>query len=248
MSAAPAWDEQEDRRIVPVHALDMVLEAGGWPELEPHRAEIEACFAERVAANPHLWNGAILLLRRSKLENGLLRGAFRQTDFASFLWWQAQGWPNMGLRNAFALNVLEGSDGGFVLGIMAPHTAVGGRIYFPGGTPDLSDVTCDGRVDLVASCVRELAEETGLHSEDVAQDLGFTAVYDGPRLALLRRLVFPEPAHELALRIRAFLGREALPEFSDVLVVRDEQDLVPAIVPFAADYLRSRWGVRRQKP
>lgn len=241
MSPALGWNEEEDRRIVPVRALDFTLEPGGWPETEPHRAEVEAYFAMRLAANPHLWNGAILLLRDAALENGVLRGAFRQTDFATFLWWQAQGWPDMGLRNAFALNVLEGSDGGIVLGVMAPHTSASGRIYFPGGTPDLSDVTAGGRVDLAASAARELTEETGLLPEDVAQDLGFTAVYDGPRLALLKRLVFAMPAQELACRIRAFIAREEMPEFSDVLVVHGEQDMVPAIVPFAAHYLRARW-------
>lgn len=244
MSPASGWDDEEGRRIVPVRTLDFVLEPGGWPEVEPHRAEIDSHFSMRVAANPHLWNGAVLMLRHSRLDDGVLRGTFRRTDFASFLWWQARGWPNMGLRNAFALVALEGSDGGFVLGLMGPQTSAAGRIYFPGGTPDLSDITPDGHVDLAASSLRELEEETGLLPRDIAQDHGFMAVYDGPRLALLRQLVFPEPAAELARRIRGFLRQQALPEFSDVVVVHGEEDLLPMIVPFAADYIRARWAMR----
>ncbi len=244
MSPAAGWDEEEDRRIVPVRSLDFVLEPGGWPELEPHRAEIDSYFAARVAANPHLWNGAVLLLRHSHLDDGVLKGTFRRTDFASFLWWRAQGWMNMGLRNAFALAALEGSDGGFVLGVMGAHTSAAGQVYFPGGTPDLSDITAEGRVDLSASSLRELTEETGLLPGDIAQDHGFMAVYDGPRLALLRRLVFAEPAEKLAARIRDFIGREALPEFSDVVVVHGEQDMLASIAPFAADYIRARWAMR----
>ncbi len=243
MNPATGWDE-EGRRIVPVRALDFVLEPGGWPELEPQRAEIDSYFAARVAANPHLWNGAVLMLRHSHLDDGVLRGTFRRTDFASFLWWKAQGWMNMGLRNAFSLAALEGSDGGFVLGVMGPQTSAAGQIFFPCGTPDLSDITPDGRVDLAASALRELAEETGLLPGDIAQDHGLMAVYDGPRLALLRQLVFSEPAEELATRIRSFLARENLPELSDVVVVHREQDMLPAIAPFAADYIRARWAMR----
>ena len=243
MSLTTGWDK-EDRRVVPVRTLDFVLEPGGWPELKPHQAQIDAYFAGRVAENPHLWNGAVLLVRHSCLEDGAMSGTFRRTDFASFLWWRTQGWPNMGLRNAFALAALEGADGGFVLGVMGPQTSAAGQIYFPGGTPDLSDITPDGHVDLAASSLREMTEETGLLPADVAQDNGFMAVYDGPRLALLRQLVFAEPAEALAARIRGFLEREEMPELSDVVVVHGEQDMLPAIAPYAASYMRARWAMR----
>lgn len=230
------------RRIAPVRRLDLTVEEGGWPELAGRRAEVEAHFARRAADNPHLWNGPVLLLRDHALRDGTLSGAFRHTDFAHFTFWRDQGWPDLGLVNAFALAAIEGADGGFVLGVMGPHTASAGRTYFPGGTPDPSDITPDGRVDLHASMLRELAEETGLTPADIVRDDGFTGIFDGPRIALLGRLVFAVPAAELVGRIRAFLAREARPELADVAVVHGPADITPAMAPFAVDYMRSCWA------
>ena len=242
MSGGWGQDWTGGRRIAPVRRLDLAFETGGWSEMEPRRAEIETHFARRAADNPHLWNGPILLLARHGFSDGVLSGAFRQSDFAAFTFWRDEGWKDEGMVNAFALAAIEGSDGGFVLGVMGPHTASAGRIYFPGGTPDPSDITPDGRVDLHASMLRELTEETGLSPGDILRDDGFTGLFDGPRIALMGRLVFDAPAEELARRIRAFLAREAQPELADVAVVKSESDLTPAMAPFAVDYMRWRWA------
>lgn len=243
MSADAVWGEigHQDRRVAPVLSVSLVLEDGGWPEAEARRGEIEAHFAARQAANPHLWNGDVLLLRAHHFADGHLEGRVRQSDFAAFLWWRDQGWPDLGMVNVFALAALEGADGAFLMGVMGAHTSSAGRIYFPGGTPDLSDLSADGRLDLEASVWRELQEETGLAAADVARDAGFTAVFDGPRLALLRRLVLPEPAQDAAHRIRAFLARDRLPELSDMAIVRNVRDITPQMAPFAVAYMRQRW-------
>lgn len=249
MSAGTAGnrDHEEDRRVAPVLSLCLTLEPGGWPEADARRAEIEATFARRQAANPHLWNGDILMLRGYRFADGRLEGRVRRTDFASFLWWREQGWPTtLGMVNVFAQAALEGADGAFLMGVMGAHTASPGRIYFPGGTPDPSDLTADGRLDLDASLWRELSEETGLGPADVAHDAGFTAVFDGPRLALLRRLVLREPAEAAARRIHAFLAADALPELAGMAIVRNVRDISPQMVPFAVAYMRHRWGATRE--
>lgn len=247
MSADAVWGENggTGQRIAPVLSVSLELETGGWPEADAHRGEVESHFQRRQADNPHLWNGDILLLRRHAFTEGRLEGQARLTDFAAFLWWRDQGWPDLGMVNVFALAALEGADGGFLMGVMGPHTSSAGRIYFPGGTPDPSDLTAQGKVDLEGSVWRELTEETGLTSADVAQDLGFTAVFDGPRLALLRRLVLKEEAEAARERIRAFLRREHLPELSDMAIFHRPADVTPAlhpfVAPFALAYLRHRW-------
>lgn len=237
------WGPAAGMSLHPVAALDLRLEAGGWPELAGRAGDIAAHFACRQKENPALWNGPVLLMRRQfRLSQGVLSGRFRQSDFATFLWWRDAGWQDLGFVNAFSLAAMEGSDGGFVLGVMGAHTSMAGRIYFPGGTPDPGDVTADGSVDLTGSVFRELEEETSLTAADVAVDDGFTAVCDGPRVALLRRLVFAVPAEALARRIRGFLASEDRPELADVAVVRGEADLTDRIAPFAVAYMRQRWG------
>lgn len=228
--------------VHPVSRLDLRVEPGIWTEAERHRSAIDAHFAVRQAATPQIWNGRVLVMRHLEMEGETLVGRFIEVDFASFLWWRDHGWkPEFNVYNAFAAAALEGADGAFLLGVMAPWTAAAGRVYFPCGTPDLSDVTPDRRVDFEASLWRELAEETGLTRADIARDGGWTLVLDGRRAAVLRRLVLADEGEAVAEAIRARLAQEAEPELSGIRVVRHEADLTADVMPFAATYIRNRW-------
>lgn len=97
-------------RIFRAARLDLRVEAGGWPEAERHRAEIDASFARMCEANPHLWNGRVILLRHYDVRDGVLAGVCLETDFAAFTWWRARGIDDLGARNIFGMVALEGSD------------------------------------------------------------------------------------------------------------------------------------------
>jgi len=194
--------------VLPLDRLDVAYAPWSWPFARERRAEIDAHFARRTAGSAHIWNGRVLLTRDCRITGASLTGACFETDFASFLAWRDWEFPDRGVMNCFAMGALLSADGAFLLGVMGPHTANAGRVYFPAGTPDPSDVV-DGRLDLAGSVAREVAEETGLDPADYVPARGWHAVPTVARMALIRLLAAPLPAVELQRRMRAHLAREA---------------------------------------
>ncbi len=228
-------------RIRRLSRLDLAVEAGGWPDVAPHRPEIEANFAALSAANPHIWNGRVLLLRQYEISDDALIGRCIETDFAAFNWWRKRGIDDLGVKNIFGFAAVEGADGGFLMGVMGDHTAAPGRVYFAGGTPDPQDIV-EGSLDLRGSALREMGEEIGLSEGEAEEGAGWDLVEHGLYFGLMRRMRFPHATEDLAARARAFLARETLPELKDVHVIACERDLTEHVVPFAADYVRWRWA------
>lgn len=226
--------------IVPLERLELNYSPGPWAFAQTRRTEIDAFFAAEQRKKPALWNGQVLLLRDTEMSNGVLRGSFFATDFASFLAWHAFGWPDANVVNCFAQGALRAADGAFLLGVMGAHTANAGHIYFPSGTPDLSDIVGD-RVDLDGSVWREVAEETGLTPDDLVADAGWIAARDGTTLALMKTMRSSTDAVSLRTRICEYLSADERPELSDIRIVRGEGDLDPAMRPFITAYLRYAW-------
>src|SRR6516225_6622797 len=88
------------------------------------------------------------LLHRYARENGVLRGASFETDYASFLAWRDWGCPGVGVFNVFAAAALQSAAGAFLLGQMAPFTSSAGRWVFPCDTPNRDDISSAGMLDL----------------------------------------------------------------------------------------------------
>ena len=133
---------------------------------------------------------------------------------------------------------LQASDGAYLLGEMAGHTANGGAIYFPAGTPDPSDLFED-RVDLRASIVRELAEETGLTSSEIAFADDWIVVDAPPRIACMKIAKALENAVALKARIETYLAKETKPELTRMHIARSLDDIDDKRMPqFISDFLR----------
>lgn len=222
--------------VVPIDRLSLRFLPQPWPFAAERRAEIDEHFARAQAVRPALWNGQILMMHCHSLEQAALEGAFLQTDFASFLTWRDWGFPEAGVVNCFAMGALRGSDGGWIMGVMGPHTSAAGKIYFPAGTPDPNDIV-DGMVDLAGSVVREVAEETGLGPDDFIEVGGWHCVVDGARIALMRTLQAHEPAETLCRRIRCYIARETQPELADVRIVRSRHDVDARMPRFVTAFL-----------
>ncbi len=225
-----------DPKIIPLDSARFTITQWSWPFASERRAEIDAHFAARLAKTPELWNGRVLLLRDYAFAGRELTGTFFETDFAAFTLWRDLGCPEVDAFNCFAMGALRGSDGAYLLGVMAQHTATPGRIYFPAGTPDLEDVE-GSTVDLGANVLREMAEETSLTPADLTVEAGWTAVVIGTRIALMKLMQAREPADTLRTRILTFLGGEKQPELADIYIVRGRADFKPEMPPFVTVFM-----------
>ena len=229
-----------DIPIIPVETLALRIDREPWRFALERRAEIDAHFAALRRDTPQLWNGRVLLLRSGEIVGGILRGAYLETDFASFISWRDWGFPDTSVRNCFPMAALRAADGAFLLGVMGAHTATAGQVYFPAGTPDPNDIVGDA-VDLDGGVMRELTEETGLTRADVTPETGWHATPLGQRIALMKVMQAPQEAEALRARILEFLASQAQPELSDIRIVRGVGDLDPMMPPYVAAFLKSRW-------
>jgi 8-oxo-dGTP pyrophosphatase MutT (NUDIX family) len=226
-----------------VTTLDLAVRPISWPFAEERRAEIAAHFAEKQRERPKIWNGRILLGRDPVFSDGGFAATYSEVDFASFLAWRDWGFPDPSVFNGFGMGALRASDGAFVMGEMAPHTANAGRIYFPSGTPDPGDVR-DGRLDIPGSVVRELEEETGLTADDYRAEADWHCVVSDRAIAMIKVLNLDMPGDVARARIEANLAREAEPELSAIHLVRGIDDLRPTMPRFVTAFVAQQFASR----
>jgi hypothetical protein len=203
-------------RLRRVDRLDCRLVAFDWPFARERAGEIDALWAARVARNPTLYDGPVLLACGADIVEAAGEAVLRldafETRFSRFLVWRDLGWPDRSVFNCFAMPAVRSTDGLYLLGEMGPGHSAEGLRYFPGGTPEPADVTAEGRVDLLGSLGRELAEETGLSASSAIAAPGWTVIFDGQRVACLKRLDWPESGAALGARVRAFVAAQDDPE------------------------------------
>jgi 8-oxo-dGTP pyrophosphatase MutT (NUDIX family) len=226
--------------VVAIERLDLRFDPRPWRFAIDRRAEIDRHFGELRRHRPALWDGRVLLLHQHRIQDGVFRGSYLETEFSSFISWRDWDFPDAGVRNCFAAGAVLGSDGGFLLGVMGDHTASSGRIYFPAGTPDPDDVV-GSSVDLAGSMLRELAEETGLTTADVVAEAGWYGVMAGPRIAIIKILRAPQPAEVLRRRIMGYIAAQAESELSEIRIVRGPADLEPTMPSFVGAFLNHVW-------
>jgi 8-oxo-dGTP pyrophosphatase MutT (NUDIX family) len=222
-----------------VTQLDLKCRAWTWPFAEARRADIDAHFALKQAEKPKLWNGMVLLGRNPVFSADRFSADYFEADFASFLAWRDWGFADKSVFNGFGMGALRSSDGAFVLGEMAAHTANAGRIYFPAGTPDLDDLK-DGAVDIAGSVARETEEETGLKPADYSAARHWDCVVSGALIAIIKILDVELPGEALRASIEANLARHALPELSAIHLVRGVGDFTPAMPRYVTAFIEAQ--------
>lgn len=224
-----------------VSALDLPVEAWRWPFADARRTEIDAYFADKQREKPATWNGRVLLGRNPLFAGDRFSASYFETDFASFLSWRDWGFPDLSVFNGFGMGALRCTDGAFVLGEMAAHTSNAGRIYFPSGTPDLSDIA-GSEVDISGSVTRELEEETGLSPGDYDSDPHWYCINTGHAVALIRLLRIDLPGEAVRARIERNLAAQDQPELSAIHLVRSTRDLTSAMPRFVTAFLEAQFA------
>jgi 8-oxo-dGTP pyrophosphatase MutT (NUDIX family) len=224
-----------------VERLDLTFEPRVWPFAEQRRAEIDAHFAAAQCANPKLWNGRVLLMHRYEIANGVLHGSFFETDYASFHAWLHWDRPPAHAYDCFGSAAVLSSDGAFLLAQMAAHTANAGRIYFPCGTPDPSDIRSD-TVDFGHSTSRELQEETGLDVVEFKAEPGWIIIEEQARVVAYKIFHAQDTGQKLRQRVEAHMAKEPGSELAAIHLVRDAAGLVPAMPNYVTTFLRHVWS------
>jgi 8-oxo-dGTP pyrophosphatase MutT (NUDIX family) len=224
-----------------VTTLDLGLQPRPWPFAGQRRGEIDAHFALRQTEKPELWNGRILLGRDPVFSGERFSASYFEVDFSSFLAWRDWGFPDPDVFNGFGMGALRCSDGAFVLGEMAGHTANAGRVYFPSGTPDLDDIS-GGAVDIPGSVAREVLEETGLTPADYRAGAHWDCIVSGAAIAMIRLLDVDMSGEALRARIEANLARQQQPELSAIHLVRTTRDLTAAMPRFVTAFIEAQFS------
>jgi 8-oxo-dGTP pyrophosphatase MutT (NUDIX family) len=237
-------------RVVPVARLEATLEPYEWPFVTQRAADIAANWARVKAAKPATFNGRVLLESGGGIEGDVFHARYFKADYASLLAWKGLGFPEAPgarIRNGFAMAALRSVDGAYLMGVMAEQTVNAGRIYFAAGTPDMSDVTDDGRVDLAGSALRELEEETGLSPSDVDVAEGWRVVLARSRTAYMRDVTIDLPADQARALILDRLSRQESPELSDIAIARSAADIDENRMPdFMQHFLRDAFQPRER--
>lgn len=225
-----------DLTPVPISALDLRLRPDIWTFAEAERPRIDAHWRKLADANPKIWNGDVLICTRVALEGSVLTGDFVKTDYASFVAWRDWGWPDKAVCNVFGSAAVLSSDRAVLYGRMAGHTLNAGKVYPPGGSLEMKDVTPEGRVDVMGSIIRELEEETGLKASDARRG-ELLAIFDAHRLSVAQVFHFAETAAVLADRVRRYLPTAHEDELSDIEIITSQTQLSHTM-PYAAALAR----------
>lgn len=233
----------ENGRIVALARIEAQVEPYDWAFARERAGTIETHWARLTAGKPAMFNGRIMLQHRAAIEDGVFHAGYFAADYAAFLAWRDFGQPGPAIRNGFAMAALRSADGAFLLGRMGEHTANAGKVYFAAGTPDHEDVRPDGTLDLAGSVTRELCEETGLSLDEIAVEASWTAVIVPGRVAFMRPVGIDLPAQAARALMLERIGRQAEPELSDIVIVRDLADgAAHDMPPFMTAYLAHIFG------
>lgn len=180
-------------------------------------------------ANPHLFNGSMVLQREVRFDQGRIRGEGHVVSFATFLHWRKSRAP--GCVHLFAMPLILTKDGALLAIRMAASTANPGRVYCAAGSMDGADIF-DGVCDLEHNMRREVLEETGLDLRDAQADAEYFATHIASVIAVTRVFRFDRSAEELLALVGQHIASDPEPEIETALAIRSADPAAHDYPPF----------------
>ncbi|HSW47207.1 MAG TPA: NUDIX domain-containing protein [Phycisphaerae bacterium] len=196
----------------------------------------ERCRSEAERTGALLFNGRLARYLRHRVEAGRLTIDVGPTEYADFLgtnfhnWRRGaeHGWNLYGNPLGISANAIT-SDGWLLLGRRSPKVAChAGYVHTFGGTLEADDRRVGGTVDVFESLRRELTEELGLKTADLAEMVCLGLIRD----ATIRQpeLVFDVHVRLARTEVEArFRPDDPDQEHEAIVALRDTPD---AALPF----------------
>lgn len=225
---------QHGNGIGRVAACALMVTPQRWKYATENAAEIERHWQTRLAERPQMFNGAVHLLAGGRCDQHGFEGELLATDFKSYLHWRDAGFPVAGVRDAFGSALIRSAEGHVILGRQRAGNINEGLAYLPGGFIDARDVTPAGTIDIAASILRELIEETGQSPSAFHKVPGFLLTQWNALLSFALELRSPLPADALRERIMEHIAADPQSELVDAVIVRSVAEVRQAGVhPYA---------------
>ena len=218
LAVMPAGIWPPSTSLVRVDAFDLSVVDDPHPLYVVHQAEIEANWEREINANPHLFNGQMVLQRHLTYDQGVIIGVAHVIPYSTLLWWRKRPDPE-GALHLFGFAVIVSSDGAIIAIRMSDRTANPGQVYCAAGSLDLSDIV-DGKLDVAGNMAREVREETGLALSEAEADQHFYASHKDNRIVVFRLYRFPVTSSEIKARIEAHMPHDKEQEIDSVVVIR----------------------------
>lgn len=130
------------------------------------RAKIDTYWQERVAQNPHLFNGEAFTVTAFKESPSSIDVELAETNFAHNIYCEAFALENYAYHVIHSACLVITSDNKLIVGEMHQNTARAGTICCSGGGLDRGDLRNDTIFDLEYSTAHELREELGIDPYD----------------------------------------------------------------------------------
>lgn len=219
--------------VFPVEECRLRLIDFHWPLVARHGAQIDRHWDESTRENPALFDGQILMVSEMQRDGDALELSLFATRFRNYLYWRHTGFADGSVIDGFGSGVIRSADGALLLVRQRAGFLNEGLFYFPGGFIDPRDVDAAGAIDIAASVMREVGEETGLSAGDVQRVAGFTVVRRHAQIAIAVSFRSDLEAEPLARRIREHCARQADAEIEEVRAVRNVADVAGiALAPY----------------